>query len=466
MKTNILLLQPRHTYAPNPESGEIGQVYMPTSLLAAAARLLSAGVETQIVDENIAPCSAFALITGINLIGAPYVSRGIEIRARLKKAHRDAILVVGGQGASGFALKEKQRLFSADTIDGNNDNTLCEFLNISQKELPAPEAVSLIPAYSLIPDEIMRLYLSQEFSFYLSQGCRYSCTFCAAERTRNDPESNQTIRVRERYRTLDVIDMDLRYLLDRAKKCGLSSISFYLSNLDLFQSPKDLADFAALVLTIRKSMPEMDMRMRALATTTSFIDLHRTSPQIIEDLVRGGLHRVGFGVDGATPRVWRAVRKPHRSDACLDAIRISREEYRLVPETLMVFGHNGHDDLDSLILANDFLRGMSEHYGAIPRPHVAKDVVPGNDGWQASENQATIRYLFERPGAFQLLDFTALPSWLTHPDPTFRQAVSAAFLQACSIEGASTQFVYPEDPELPAEALLEAKELNLRRYDL
>jgi hypothetical protein len=466
MKTNILLLQPRHTYAPNPKTGELGQVYMPTSLLAAAARLLSAGVETQIVDENIAPCSTFTPITGINLIGAPYVSRGVEIKARLKKAHRDGVLIVGGQGASGFGMKEKQRLFGADTVDGNNDGALCDFLKISQGKLPAPEAVSLIPAYNLIPDGIMQLYLSHEFSFYLSQGCRYSCTFCAAERTRTDPESNRIRPVRERYRSLDVVDQDLRYLLGRAKKCGLSSISFYLSNLDLFQSPKDLSEFAALVLTIRKSIPEMDMRLRALGTTTSFIDLHRTSPQIIEDLVRGGLYRVGFGIDGATPGVWRAVRKPHRTDACLDALRISREEYRLVPETLMVFGHNGHDDLESLKLANDFLRGMAEHYGAIPRPHVAKDVVPGNDGWQASENQATLRYLFEKPHAFQLLDFTALPSWLTHPDPSFRRAVSDAFLQACSIEGASTQFVYPEDPELPAEALLEAKELNLRRYDL
>ena len=132
----------------------------------------------------------------------------------------------------------------------------------------------------------------------------------------------------------------------------------------------------------------------------------------------------------------------------------------------MVFGHNSADDAGSLELATNILRDLKLEYGAIPRPHVAKSVVPGNDGWRDPSNAGMVDYLITHPDAFQMLDFTALPSWLTHPDPQFRRFVSNAFMDACDIETSKTLYVYPEDPESSPEDREAAHRFNLRRYDV
>ena len=65
----------------------------------------------------------------------------------------------------------------------------------------------------------------------------------------------------------------------------------------------------------------------------------------------------------------------------VDAIASAKSD-GLTPETLMVFGHHGVDTENSLIKAVEFTQAMWDQYGSLPRPHVAKSVVPGNDGWR------------------------------------------------------------------------------------
>lgn len=461
-----VLLQPRHVYAPDPETGEQGHVYMPTSLMTAAARIMAAGVSVRLVDENITPATSLPPVVGVNLVGAPYVQRGRQLIERLQADHERFTILLGGQVVSGLASDQLTRLFGGQAVDGNNDRVLASALGVDSRLLPAAEETSLVPVYEQVPDVVMRLYLSREFAFYLSQGCRFACTFCAAERSHLTRALGTVVRVRERFRSPVVVDRDLRYLVCRASRLGLSALQLYLSNLDLFQTPSALREFASTVCAIRSDNPGFEIRMRGLSTSHSFLEAEARDPALVADLVNAGLYRVGFGIDGATPRVWRAVHKPHTSDTCLNAIRIARECYGLTPEALMVFGHVGVDDASSLALAAEFLEELGATYSAIPRPHVAKAVVPGNDGWRDPGNASTVDYLLARPTAFQLLDFTALPSRLTHADPTFRELVTAAFLRACGVANALTQYVYPEDPELPSEELEAARLANLRRYDV
>ncbi len=54
----------------------------------------------------------------------------------------------------------------------------------------------------------------------------------------------------------------------------------------------------------------------------------------------------------------------------------------------MVFGHNYKEDKAALDKAYNFFSiEMYNKYGALPRPHVAKDIVPGNDGWFDTSNK-------------------------------------------------------------------------------
>ena len=113
----------------------------------------------------------------------------------------DSKMLVGGQVINGLTQPQFSRLFDEGIINGNDDHALKKSLGIELNQMPAPESTDLVPMYELISDEMMRKYLANEFSLYLSQGCRYSCDFCAAERTFKDPASGKVKKaVKEVYR--------------------------------------------------------------------------------------------------------------------------------------------------------------------------------------------------------------------------------------------------------------------------
>jgi len=461
---DVLLIQPRHVYAP--ERPDVGHIYMPTSLLTAAARLLRAGQNVSLIDENLSRCTQLLPVTGINLVGAPYVPRAIEFVGRMSRWQPEGTLLLGGQVVSGFSEDQFRRLFGVMGVNGNRDSDLASAVGIGPGALPAPELVSLVPAFQLLADDVMERYLAREFSFYLSQGCRYSCSFCAAVRTSRDPTTGKTSPVREIYRDLSIVDADMRYLVERALRLGKSELNIYLSNLDLFQTPSKLREFARVMQGIKCAFPGCRLRMRGLSNVNSFSQVHETDSDLIEELVDAGLTRVGFGVDGATEHVWRAVRKPHGDYSCTDAIRICFETYGIVPEALMVFGHDCVDDGESMRLAGELVRALWEKYGAHPRPHVSKGIVPGNDGWRDPKNREIVDRLVTTPSLFQVLDFTSLPSALTHPDAAFRRIVTRYYVEICEMADTVTQYVLPEESGLSAVELEHVRSFNQGRYDV
>jgi len=177
----ILLVQPRHNYAPAFSEKKLGHIYMPTSLLTVAAIFNDAGITTQIVDENISKTDFDHNIVGINLLGAPYIPIAIEIEKKLtKKYGNDFRLLLGGQVVSGLSKTDFSSLFSKQSLNGNEYRIINEVFGVSENRIPFMENVSLIKIYEQLGDEVLKLYLSTEFGFYLSQGCKHSCSFCAA----------------------------------------------------------------------------------------------------------------------------------------------------------------------------------------------------------------------------------------------------------------------------------------------
>ncbi|MCK9388917.1 MAG: radical SAM protein [Sulfuritalea sp.] len=435
---------------------------MPTSLLSVAARFVKSGLEVQLVDENVTKSEITGSVVGINVIGAPYINSAITILKRYQSLISNGVALVGGQGVRGLSTREFSSLFGINTIRGDDPTALATALarNISSKE-----TTSLIPAYQLLPDTVLRGYLSGEFCFYLSQGCKFSCTFCAGERS----QTNRAIAyglISESYRQMDVTSEDLLFLAQKAKFFGLGELNIYLSNLDLFQTPELLYEFSRIAHHIRRKVPEVSIRMRGLSTVKSFLSCHKKNKRVVVSMVDAGLERVGFGIDGATPHVWKETKKPQQASQCIEAIMVSNKEYGLIPESLMVFGHNGADDENSLDASVRFVNETRTMYQSVPRPHVAKDIIPGNDGWKSAVFRPRIDYLLRTPSAFQLLDFTTLPSWLTHPDPHFRRRVSSAFLAICDFEDCLTKYTLPEDPEAVPSELEFAKSFNSGRYDI
>lgn len=462
----IDLIQPRHSYAPPPEKTPQGHVYLNSSLMSAGSRLIQAGADVQFHDENLRPREINSNLVGINLIGAPYVPGAIKIQEETRRVSTDVHFLIGGRVASGFTPQQFQRLFGTDSSNGNIDHLLAKHLGVSPHAILPAEESTLIPALETISDEDMREYLSREFSFYTSQGCKFACDFCAAVRTGKDPLTGKVVHVKEVYRNLEAAQEELEYLMTRAEKLGLHKLSFYMTNLDVFQTPKKLLELARMVKNVRAQHPGMQLEMRGLATVDSFLRARDTLPTSITELMEAGYTTTGFGIDGSTPEVWKALHKGQNTpDKCLEAIRSSREDFNMTPEILMVFGHAGIDTKESLELAVDFTRDMVDQYGAIPRPHIAKGFVPGNNGWYDPQLQPVIEQLMQDPESFQTLDFTALPSTLTHPDPELRRIATECYLEICAMPQNTTLPIIPITPELTAEQRGAVRAENEGKYD-
>ena len=457
------LVQPRHNYAP---TEGLGHIYMPTSLLMVGARLLNAGVDVTFHDENIKPLEVSSDYVGFNLLGAPYIPEVIKLQERIRQENGEKKFLVGGQVVSGLSMGQLERLFGSSTYNGNDDITLTKVLSIDEKALVSPEQTSLIPAYERLGDDIIREYLSREFSLYVSQGCKFSCDFCAAVRTYRDPATGQTTKVKESYRDPSIIKADLAYLVGKAKSFGLEELQLYMSNLDVFQTPAQLLRFAYAVQEVERENPDFKINLRGLATVDSFLRARENMPKSIEELVNAGFTTVGFGIDGWTKEVWTAVKKGHNTEEkCLEAIRSTREDFGMTPEILMVFGHPTADTEESLGAAYQVTRMVVGAYGAVPRPHVSKDFIPGNNGWRSPEHSRAVESLLKNPEAFQSLDFTALPSSLTHPNGKIRELATKYFLKMCELPGNTTKYVNPIAPGLSPLELEAIKNFNEGRFD-
>ncbi len=459
----IDLIQPRHNYAPDHREERQGHIYLPTSLHTAAARLANAGVEVEVHDENLRLAEVNSPIVGVNLLGAPYIPEVIKLQQKLRAAIcQDLTFALGGQvmQPSAFGLSQVQTslLFGPNTLNGNDDMGLAQLFGIKPAALGSPENTSLVPIYEKISDADMLEYLSREISFYVSQGCSQQCSFCAAPKARP-----------EKYRAFEVMEKDLNYLVERAIKLGLTKLEIYMSNLDIVQNPPQLDKFADVVKSIKANHPNFEVGLRGLATVLFFNKFKDKFEATFRKLVDVGFHTIGFGVDGWDDELWRKLQKRNSKNDCIEAIRAAKEDFGITPELLMVFGHDlgkrKKDTPQSLAGAYAICVEMTNRYGAVPRPHISKSFIPGNEGWVAPENAKKVDLLIQHPEAFQSLDFTALPSPLTHPDAEIRHLATEYYLKICAIEGATTQHTKPMTPGMSEEKIAEVRAYNQGRYD-
>lgn len=426
------------------------------------------GREVKIIDGNLTPDVADAVegdMIGINVVGAPLIPEVITLCQTIRsQLGTKAKIVLGGQTVACLSDDQFIRLFGADIVKGDKDDRQKQAFKLWNGSLTPEEKVSLIPVYESFSSEHMEKYLRHEFSLYLSQGCKFGCTFCAAKRSKVDHTTGKTTLVNEIYRDLDIVDKDLRYLVMKAQNFGIDEISMYLSNLDLFQTPGKMHEFAQRVNKIKEDFHGFTFRFRGLCTVTAFIGTYRKQPEIIAECARAGLSIIGFGVDGIVPEVWKSIKKGHNNvNDSIEVIKIAGQ-FGITPEILMVFGHAA-DTPDTMRQALEFLNVMVERYGAVPRPYAAKDLLPGNSGWTDPQNQGRIEELIYHPESFYALDMCAKPSVISHPDEERRSAVSTMFEEAIQIPGCVTGAIDAITHLMSREIQQALKRKNIGCYD-
>lgn len=435
---DIDLIQLRHNYAPDFDTEPSGDIYMPHGLWVAGARLMEAGVDCSFQDENLGPSKVSSSLVGTSLVGPPYIPEAQKFMNRFSDEIR---FILGGQVISGLSESQFNQLFGNKSVNGMSDSALASALDINEEDLPPAEKTSLIPVYEEISDVDLKKYLSREFSFYLSQGCKHNCEYCAA--------ANQRAEI---YRDFSVIKNDLDYLVARAEKLRIRELSIYLSNLDIFQTPDSLFMFGEILEDIKANYPEVQLKFHGLSRINSFLDASKKHPEKIEALVNAGLSRIGFGVDNARDL-----------EECKNAIR-SAHEFGIRPGISIIIGDRNLGTESELKSAVAFSEQMTSKYNALLMPFLSKGVLPGNKGWEDPENSPTVDDLLRNPESFQALDFTALPSRFSHPDPAIRELVTLYYLRLCGVLGNAIEYVHPIAPGLSPEIVEKIKQFNLRKY--
>ncbi len=430
MKTqleNIHMINPGHSYGPSieeqKEEGNKKHICLPSGSLVAAAGFIWAGIEVWIGDENFGTVEPRSETVGIGFTGMPNIPEGMKLQQRIRKeTNQEVNFLLGGIVVNGLKSNEFNSFFGEDSQNGNR-----------HIHLKNPHQISVIPAYEKISDEDMREYLSNEIPLYLADGCKYGCSFCAANRSGIiDPHTGEPIVVEEKYRDPEILEKDLSYLVERAKRLGINSFDIYLSNLDIFQTPNKLLEFARIVKGIKASHPGFEIRMRALSGVQSIIDADKELPECIEEIIEAGFNRVGFGIDGWKGDWKRVGKGQNNEENCRESVRLA-SQYGLTPELILVFGHPKTVSEDSINGVRSYVHEMVDKYDAVPRPHVAKDFIPGNLGWlKPNKFQAKgIKQILKKPIYCQSLDFTAVASRLTHEDPILRNVLNGVYVGIC-----------------------------------
>ena len=414
------------------------QVYFPTDLHLVGSRLDKAGVSTDILDLNIHPLPPETNLrkydfVGVGVFGSPYVPVARKTLASISPSIRTTL--VGGIIAEKFSSEQFQKVFPG-SVQIATDFDLANSLGISFASLPSPFDVSIADRLSKVNPDDLKKYISNEFGFFISQGCKFVCDFCAAQK-----------RQPERYRSIDAISADVSGFSSYTRSFGVSKLRLYLSSLDLFQSPDSLSK--VLEIFARNSRDTgIQYELRGLCRVDTFLRAIDHSPNLRKLSVSAGLKTIGFGVDGSSEEIWRSQHKGRVSLSDTDRALDICHEIGITPEILMVMGF---EQDTPRTLARNYLYTISRAitHGAVSRPYLAKPFVPGNAGWSDPKYAAAIELLLENPELFANLDFATLGSSLTHPDPIKRIASNLAYLAiTLSLEPFGRNATYPILPHL------------------
>ena len=444
----ITFIQPRHNYAWKEWEWHI---YLSSPLLSVKSRLLKAlwgNTNITYIDANFEEPDYNKLkwIVWINLVWAPYVPVVLDLIEQIPK---EVHIILWGQIISSFTDEEFKRLFNKDrdnVINWNNTDNLEQIFGLEKNSIPDVEEINLIDSYEEISDEHMKKYLDREFSLYLSQWCKYNCWFCQAAKKKP-----------EKYRNLPLLKEELIYLWKRAEKLGINKLEFYVSNLDILQTPKVFEQFLDIILEIKEEI-WIDISFRWLCWVESFLDVYYNNKDILIKAKKSGLSSIWFWIDWATPEIWKSIWKWQNfknlskyenfeaQEKSIEVIKLTSELW-ITPEALMVFWHPWETN-ESLELAHNFCEDMFEQYGAIPRPHISKTILPWAEAWTKKENKSIVDKFIENPEFFQALDYTALHSELTHPDIKLRKLSRKWYKKICDLSPEyATKYIIPNTPE-------------------
>lgn len=401
---SILLIQSAYPH------GGRRQVYLPAGVLNIASRLMAIGKEVRVLDLNLDRLSTIDLdgveLVGFSLIGKPYIPGTLASIQEIRKRYAGPI-TVGGPAVAEMDSSIFERLFGGGIIQADANGLAQMFPG-----LPSEYDTNMVAALRALSPERRRSYLTREFGLWLSQGCLMGCAFCDALQKRA-----------ERYRSMESLREEVTYICDELVVFGHKTFEAYLSNLDGFQTPKSL-DFSVGMIAQIAAERGIGVRLRCLSTLPYFCKAVKKDSKLLARLYKNGLRIVAFGADGGDPRVWE---REHKEQNTLEFLKFALEACLaspIQPEMLMVIGFSKDDSLAMSAALTQSLYWAWR--GVVVRPYLGKPILK----MMNAEEQE--KY-FDDPRRLYNLDFAALGSSDTHPDPKQRHMVNATYLAVITL---------------------------------
>ncbi len=412
-KKTVLLIQPAYPYGKK-------QVFLGNSLLVVAAQLMRIGFEVTFVDMNLEDPGNITHydFIGITVTGAPYIPVVADYLSQFKHSESMPTILLGGQPIAHLEQDVFESIFGKNVMQIRSDTDLASALGIEQFQLVSPFEASLAKAFDLIPDKHWKLYLRNEMTLFISQGCHFHCAFCAAAKG-----------MREQFRHLGVFTNELAYLARKAKSLGYAKLEFYATNLDFFQNPKKLREYLKTVHLIQVAY-DITIRIRCLGCMSSFLKANKIISDLHEVCKNGGVWCIGFGVDGSDPNVWKAQKKTqNKLEDVVTCLNVSKA-YGIRAEILLVMGFP-QDTYKSLWRNfTSACRLIYKYDHTVLRPYLAKEFVPGNDHWSAFPDKGLF---VKNTNLFYNIDFCMAGSKFTHPRLGHRLVSNVVYLAICAV---------------------------------
>ena len=406
----VVLVDPGYPYGKKP--------YMGGSVVAVAAQLMAAGHAVEIVDfniDNVCDRRVNDLLTdadtiGVSVMGSPGIPGALQFTNRMMSEHPNKKVVLGGQVISRLSAEQFKQVFGQKAVQMTSEHDLGQMFG----SLPAPYEVSFQEVWKLMGDQRLRYYLSHEFALVLSQGCIYTCAFCSAQKGQ-----------RETFRNLSIFRNDLRFLLQKAKQFGFSRIECYASSLDFFQTPKVVSQYMETMAEVQEETG-VKIATRCLTCMNTFLAASRQLPSFPDLVSRSGLWCLGFGVDGPTEEVWQEQHKAqNRMDDVSQCYNLC-QQIGVRAEVLTVMGYPTNTPKRLWQTVRHLSSFVRRWPNTVLRPYVAREVLPGNDGWKT--HIQAVEKLVTDPNQFYNLDICGFANFTTHPKRLQRWLVNSAYL--------------------------------------
>jgi len=398
---------------------------MSGSVFSITARLLAMGHLVRIIDLNLDQLEDLVVtewlkgcdVIGISLTGASYIPRTVCLITDLHKVAPRSSIILGGQVIEHLTPEQFRKVFGKNVVQIRNNNDLAKVLNCDPSAIPSPESVSYIPGWKSIGTDQLATYLRHEGTLVVSQGCKYGCRFCSARKCQ-----------KEQFRSLEKFERDLQYLCQVARTVGVEQLDFYASSLDFFQNPEQVVKYLEVLVKVQEEH-KIRIKVRCLCGMASFLEASKIVPDFGSLLKRAGLWCIGFGVDGTDESVWRAQKKRNTMSDVGQCLNLCNE-LGIRTEILMVFGFTEDTGRTLLTTVRTSIILATKWPHVVLRPYLAKEVVPGNDGWLTK--LTTVKQIVNDPHLFYNLDYCAIGSSTTHPRFWHRFFCNIAYLFICT----------------------------------